>query len=339
MQRVIALKFGLDPREETRQVDVDGIIDDEFKANEEQAALLKKKAEEEAVAWKKEEENALDRRQAEQEAVLENIPEEEAESRKEKKADGGGRPASKESLGDSKESLEAQHSAIAHSDNNDAFAGNNAVREEKCEERKEVDTASPQKGKHEASKKDESSAERLMTSEQEEEARRLLAVEENVCASLYTQGLLYAHDGKLEDAEDWYKQALDAATTRLPLDHASLPMYLKALEAVQEKLGKGPAFEEASRIQAERSAADAAAAKAREEAAEAERLRKEAEATAWKRDPLKRTQTTNAAVSKRKAALAARGRDKLRRAMRKLRMIRLLGGDPFEAGYSLLAEI
>jgi len=30
--RVIALKFGLDPREETRQVDVDGIIDAEFKA-------------------------------------------------------------------------------------------------------------------------------------------------------------------------------------------------------------------------------------------------------------------------------------------------------------------
>jgi hypothetical protein len=330
MQRVIALKFGLDPREETRQVDVDGIIDDnipEFKANEEEAELLKKKTEEEAVALKKEEEEALARRQAEQDAVLENIPEEEAESRK--KAEGGGRPASQES----------QHSAIAHSDNDDAFAGNNAVEEEKCEERKEEDAASPQNGKYEASKKEESSAERLMTSEQKEEARRLLAVEENVCASLYTQGLLYAHDGKLEDAEDWYKQALDAAKTRLPLDHVSLPMYLKALEAVQEKLGKGPAFEEASRIQAERSAAAAAAAKVREEAAEAERLRKEAEATAWKRDPLKRTQTTNTAVIKRKAALAARGRDKLRRAMRKLRMIRLLGGDPFEAGYSLLAEI
>jgi hypothetical protein len=37
MQPVIALKFGLDPREETSQVDVDGIIEDEFKDNEEAA--------------------------------------------------------------------------------------------------------------------------------------------------------------------------------------------------------------------------------------------------------------------------------------------------------------
>ena len=158
------------------------------------------------------------------------------------------------------------------------------------------------------------------------EARRLLTIEENVCSTLYTQAFLLQNEGKLADAEGYYQQALDAARARLPADHHAHPMYQQAFDAVLELQGKGPKFEEARRL-AEQQAAEAAAAAAAEvEAAAAERRRKEAEATAWKRDPVKREQTMVAAQAKRRAVLASRGRDKLRRAVRRMRMIRLMGG-------------
>jgi len=45
---------------------------------------------------------------------------------------------------------------------------------------------------------------------------RLLVIEENVCALLYSQGVLFQSDGKLEQAEDFYLQAITAASQRLP---------------------------------------------------------------------------------------------------------------------------
>lgn len=169
------------------------------------------------------------------------------------------------------------------------------------------------------------------TAAEEGEARRLLTIEENFCSGLYTQAFLLQNEGKLADAEDYYRQALDAAKTRLPADHHAHPMYQTAFDAVLELQGKGPKFEEACRLAAQKAAEAEAALAAAAEEAEAERRRIEAEATAWKRDPAKRQEMMDAAVQKRKALLASRARDKLRRVVSKIKMIRLMGGIPADA--------
>ena len=107
-----------------------------------------------------------------------------------------------------------------------------------------------------------------------EEARRLLAIEENFCVQLYTQGLLWKSEGDLVKAEEFYEQAIAAAKERLPPTHPAHADYQKAFELVQEEQGKGPKFEEQRRRAEQLRAEQAAAEKAAEVAVVAERVRK-----------------------------------------------------------------
>jgi hypothetical protein len=52
-------------------------------------------------------------------------------------------------------------------------------------------------------------------------------------------GLFLEHDGALDAALHCYTQALEAAKARLPSDHASRHLYLKTLEALEDKLRHG----------------------------------------------------------------------------------------------------
>ena len=161
------------------------------------------------------------------------------------------------------------------------------------------------------------------------ESERQVAVEEQFCLELYVQGVFWQHEGDLEKAEENFAKAVAAAQQRLPADHAAHADYKRSFDFVQKMQGKGHQFEEA-RLLAEQAKEkeEAAAAVA---AAAAERIRREKEAVAWKRDPLARQRITDEGVKRRKALLAARARDKVRRAVVKIQAIRAFGGDPKHA--------
>ena len=163
------------------------------------------------------------------------------------------------------------------------------------------------------------------------ESQRQVAVEEQCCLELYVQGVFWQHEGDLEKAEENFAKAVAAAQQRLPADHAAHADYKRSLDFVQEMQGKGHQFEEARRLAEQAKEKEEAAAAAAVAAAGAERIRREKEAVAWKRDPLARQRITDEGVKRRKALLAARARDKVRRAVVKMQAIRAFGGDPKHA--------
>jgi len=116
--------------------------------------------------------------------------------------------ASEASNADEKKAEQEMHIAVC--------SQSRGLHDTACRALPDVGSGSAPQARHEQCRTLQANMEEAIGWAEQLEKVRLLAIEENVCALLYSQGVLFQSDGQLEQAEAYYLQAITTASQRLP---------------------------------------------------------------------------------------------------------------------------